>query len=88
MAEIKSISRQSFTLHFVMTEDEAGALHDIAAYGTDAFLGVFKEKLGKHYIQKHEKGLISLFESIRAELPKHFSRFDEARKVFDNTPKP
>ena len=81
--EIKSQSKQEFKVVLVLTEQEAGALHDIVAYGYKSFMEVFKEKLGKHYIEQHEEGAKSLFETVAKEMPTHFGRFREARKVFE-----
>lgn len=66
-----------------VNEAELGALHDLVGYGTDAFLKVFYEKLGQSYMQKHEAGLRSLFERIKAEAPAILDRVNDARDVFD-----
>jgi len=78
-------SSVSATLVFEMSEDEARAFHDIVAYGTDAFLDVFKEKLGKHYIQKHENGLRTLFAAVYEQFPQHLYKIEAARKAFFET---
>lgn len=83
--EIHSNSKQEFKVIFVMNEQEAAALHDIVAYGYKSFMEVFKEKLGEHYIKKHEVGCKSLFEAVYSEMPKHLARFEEARKIFDTS---
>jgi len=83
--EIISKSTQEFGVLLILTEAEAGALNDIVGYGYDTFMKVFKEKLGEHYISKHEKGAKSLFETVTKEMPKHMARFDEARKIFDDS---
>ena len=82
---INSKSKMDFSVVLVLTEDEARALHDITRYGYAAFIEVFKEKLGKHYISQHEKGCKSLFDTVYNEMPRHFYKMDEARKVFDGT---
>jgi len=80
--EITSQSKQEFTVVLKLSEDEARALHDITAYGYDAFIKVFKDKLGESYIKKHENGAKSLFEIVQRGMPAIFSRMDKARNVF------
>ena len=67
-----------------LTEAEARALHDIVAYGFEPFIKHFKEKLGAHYISKHEQGAKSLFEAVAAVMPKHFAKMDAARNAFNS----
>jgi len=85
MAEIivKSTASVEVKVVLVLTEEEARALYNITVYGTKTFLGWFYRNLGKAYLQQHEKGFISLFDTIGKELPKHFKRADEARSVFN-----
>lgn len=71
-----------FRVFIKLTEGEARALDALAGYGSNQFLKVFYEHLGKHYMQPYEKDLISLFESIRREIPPHISRIDKTRKIF------
>jgi sarcosine oxidase delta subunit len=85
--KIISQAKQEFTVILQLTEDEARALHDITAYGYDAFMSVFKEKLGKAYIEKHEKGSKSLFEVVRDVMPQHFHKIDTARNAFTSVNK-
>lgn len=81
--ESKSVRQQEFKVHLVLPENEARALHDIVAYGFKSFIDVFKEKLGKCYIEKHEEDCKKMFEAIYDQFPKHFHKFDEARKIFE-----
>lgn len=83
--EIISQPKQEFSVILKLTEQEAGALHDIAAYGYKPFMECFKEKLGKHYIEQHEEDARLLFEVVQEEIPRHFARFKEARKVFEES---
>ncbi len=86
--EATSNSVMEFRLFMKLTEDEARALNALTVYGHKAFLEVFYEKLGKAYMENHEKGLVSLFESIKSEIPIHLSRIDKARQAFqENNPK-
>lgn len=80
--KIKSASNVEVTVWLKLTESEARALKALTVYGSDEFLKFFYETLGKLYLEPHSKGLISLFETIRTELPKHLKRADDARAVF------
>lgn len=66
-----------------LTEGEAAALDALVGYGDKAFikafLPVFYEKLGKHYLQPHEKYIPSLFEKAR-KLSSALEQLKEARK--------
>lgn len=48
-----------------LNEDEAAALDALVGYGVESFLKVFYEHMGRAYLQPHEKGLRSLFDSVR-----------------------
>lgn len=74
-----------FRLRLDLSETEARALDALTGYegGATEFIKRFYDKCGQHYMKPHEKGLISLWKTIREELPKHFYRFDEARRVFN-----
>jgi hypothetical protein len=85
--KIASQAKQEFTVILQLTEDEARALHDITGYGYEAFIKVFKEHLGKSYIEKHEKGAKSLFEVVRNVMPQHFYKIDTARNAFTSVNK-
>ena len=56
-----------FTIKFTLTKGEAQALEAIAGYGSDAFLEVFYPKMGKAYLQPHEKEMRNLFISVALE---------------------
>lgn len=81
----KIIGRPIIELNITITlsESEARAMDALVGYGDDAFLEVFKDKLGESYIRDHENGLRSLFESMRSAFGPWFFKVDEARKVFD-----
>lgn len=70
----------SATMQF--NEAELRALDALVGYGADPFLAVFYENLGKAYMQPHEAGLRSLFESVREAVPGILRRTDDARAVF------
>lgn len=78
-------AKAAIQLHvvFQLSESEARALEALVGYGDDAFIGAFYERLGQHYMQPHEKGLRSLFKSVRDQMPGILKRADDARKIFD-----
>jgi hypothetical protein len=70
----------------VLDEEEAAALEALAGYGTKPFLKVFYEKMGRAYLEPHERGLVSLFEAIYggdASVGGFLNRFKDARAVMD-----
>lgn len=64
MAKLEGRPVLSLSIVVVLTEEEAAALDALAGYGVESFLKVFYEKMGKAYLQPHEAGLRSLFDSI------------------------
>lgn len=78
-------SRVSLTLSVTLGEQEALALIALSAYGTDAFLKTFYEKMGESCLKPHELGLRSLFD-LTGDISVHLARADKAREAFN--PKP
>lgn len=68
------------TATLTLTEEELGALDALAGYGHKGFLEVFYEKMGEAYMKPYEKGLISLFETIRSNVPRALRDVKEARE--------
>ena len=83
MAKITQLPeiRATATLH--LDEDELGALDALAGYGTDNFLQIFYQHMGTHYLKPYERGLRSLFASVRSQVPTILSRARDARAVFN-----
>lgn len=81
MAKLSLRPTLTMTIVLELTEEEAMALDALAGYGTDAFLKVFYQ-LGRTYLEPHEKGLRSLFATVRDVVPGYRSQAEEARKVF------
>lgn len=81
---VNSTSKIELELAFVVTEVEARALEAMAGYGDDAFIKVFYEKLGEHYMRDHEAGLRSFLKNCRDTIPQHLGKIDRARKAFEN----
>lgn len=82
MAKIVHGAKVEMTLTFTVNESEARALDALTGYSDEAFLRVFYEHLGTHYMKPHETGLLSLFASIRESIPAYLRRADNARKAF------
>jgi len=74
-----------FSFDLTLTEEEARALKELTAYGTDAFLNFFYKSLGKTYLQEHENGLCSLFKSIDTKLKPLIHKVDTVIKVSEET---
>jgi hypothetical protein len=84
MEKIKSSTTIEISIMLTLTEIEARALNAIAGYGTDAFLTMFYNQLGKCYLKPCENGVRSLFETIKNELPKHLDKVDKTRNMWKN----
>jgi hypothetical protein len=82
MGEIRSTCRFEVEIGLHLNESEARALKAITEYGAKEFLNAFYEKLGRHYLEPHEDGLKSLFETIKRELPTHLRTADDVRSVW------
>lgn len=82
MAKIEHLPEIKLELRLILSEEEAAALAAIAGYGTDAFLTVFYENLGKSYLEPHEEGLRSLFDSVFSKIPSFLERTEKARAEF------
>jgi hypothetical protein len=80
--KIKSSSKFEVKILLELTEQEARALEAIVGYGTKEFLECFYAHLGKHYLEPHESGVESLFETIKRELPEHLRKADDVRDVW------
>lgn len=65
-----------------LNESEMRALEALVGYGADAFLKWFYTNLGTAYLKPHEKGLRSLFETIRSDLNPILHRLDSAKTAF------
>lgn len=84
MAEITQNPHVEVSATIKFNEAELRALQALTEYGTETFLKVFYEKLGKAYLQPHEAGLRSLFDSIKSEVPRILKRSDSERIAFNN----
>ena len=81
--EIKASLSLDIKITLEMTLDEAIALKEITGYGVDAFLEGYYKQLGKHYLQPHEKGVRSLFNTIKENLPHKIGNANKIMKAVD-----
>ena len=82
MATAKNNLTIEFSTTLTLNETEIRALDALVGYGDDAFLKVFKEKLGEAYIRDHEAGVRSLFRAIRLDVLPRLGEIDQARRIF------
>jgi len=80
-AEIKSKVDLDLKIQLTVSLAEARALHEIIKFGNDAFLKVFYEHLGKSTLKQQEAGLISLFNTIRDNIPARIHESEEIIKT-------
>jgi len=73
-----------FKLNIELTESEARAWDAIVGYGFDAFIKVFKENLGKSYIEPYEVACKKMFEDTKRELGFQLHAIDEVKKAIKN----
>lgn len=85
---LKSELDLQITVKLEMTLAEARALNEITKYGSKPFLEWFYRNLGKHYMKPHEKGLISLFDTIDKDLQQKLYDADKIIKVVNETVSP
>ena len=82
MSKLTQLPRIDVDVGLKLSMAEVQALEALAGYGVDGFLEVFYKQMGKHYLQPHEAGLRSLFNTIRSELPPIIKRYKAARQAF------
>lgn len=85
MATIEGRPSISASVTICLSEEEARALDALAGYNVNEFLEVFYANMGKAYLEPHEAGLRSLFESVHhgpASVGSVLSRARDARSVF------
>lgn len=81
MAEFKPQIHIQAQAIIMFDESEMRALDALIGYGVQPFLDVFYKHLGKAYLQPHEAGMRSLFDTlgvVRGAL----LRMDDARNVY------
>lgn len=82
MAEIKTSLDIDLKIRvkFELTESEARALDAMVGYGFEPFKEVFYSKLGKAYMEKHENGLKTLFNSIKKQVVPNLTKIDTFKR--------
>lgn len=68
-----------FSASLDLSESEMRALDALVGYGTQPFLDVFYEKMGRNYLEPHEAGLRALFSSVTDHVRRHLATIDDAR---------
>ena len=90
MAKLEGKAEIAVSISITLSEAEMGALDALAGYGTDEFLKVFYEKMGRSYLEPYEKGLRSLFDAVRngpCNVGSVLNRARDARKAFNGEPR-
>ena len=87
-AELKSTLDLKINITLDLTLAEARALNEITGYGVKEFLAGYYKQLGKSYLQPHEKGVISLFETIKQNLPGKLYEADKIIKAVNDIRNP
>jgi hypothetical protein len=86
-AKVESGITIDIKVKLTLTFEEARALEAMTVYGHKSFLEGYYKQLGKSYMQPHEKGLISLFETIKQNLPPELKKVDSIIKHINDLPK-
>lgn len=82
MAALESRPKIDLEISLKINEAEARALDALVGYSFDDFIKVFKEGLGRHYMENNEEGLRTFFKDIRQIMPGILYQVDKARKEF------
>jgi hypothetical protein len=80
-AKVKTKLEFEAKITLELSETEAKALNEMTKYGIDPFIKGYKKFLGSYYIQPHEAGLKSLFETIDDHLPIELSKLEKYKKA-------
>lgn len=79
-ATLNASTKIDITVSVKLSLPEAEALFEMTGYGFKQFISGYKKQLGSHYIEKHEKGLKSLFDTINDPLSREIRKANEYRK--------
>ena len=83
MAKLETKATIETWMTLRISECEARALDALAGYGTKNFLDCFYKHMGRHYLEPHEQGIVTLFKCIQKELPTQLYRAKKAREALD-----
>lgn len=86
-AEIKASLELEMKVQLELTLSEARALNEMVKYGSKAFLEGYYKQLGKSYLQPYEKGVVSLFETVKENLPQKLYNADRIIKAVNDIKK-
>lgn len=82
MAKLRATASIEAKITLELTVEEANALYNMTVYGHEPFTEWFYKHLGKHYLKPFHNGIISLFKTVKEELPSELKRINEAEKLF------
>lgn len=82
VSRLRQAPRVELDVDIRLTLHEVLALEALVGYGVEPFLKVFYEKMGRHYLQPHERGIRSLFETIATDLAPLKKRAENAWTAF------
>ena len=80
---VKSKIDLDIKINLELTIPEARALNEMVKYGSKAFLEGYYKQLGKSYLQPHEKAVITLFDTVRSNLPTELYKVNEIIKTIN-----
>lgn len=83
MAKLVATPVVEVTTTFTVTEGELRALDALAGYGDDAFIKMFYEDLGTHYMKPYEADLRKFLLSVRTLAGPILRNATNARKEFN-----
>lgn len=86
-AKVKAKIELDLKISIELTVQEAHALKEIIGYGAEEFLNGYYKVLGKSYLQPYEKGVHSLFKTIKESLPQKLRDADEIIKAVNEVAK-
>lgn len=79
--EVVQKPSMEFAVNIQLTEGEARAWDAIVGYGWEAFISVFEEKLGKHYIAPYKVDAKRMFEQTRSTIGMQLHGIEAAKKA-------
>ncbi len=82
--EIKATLDLEMKITLELSLAEARALNAITTYGSKPFLEGYYKQLGKSYLKPHEQGVVSLFETIKQNLPFKLTNANEIIKAVNS----
>lgn len=81
MTRIINRAKIEFSSTITLSEIELRALDALVGYGVDSFLARFYTVLGKSYLEPHEAGIRSLFQTIGLHAKPALLEVNQARRI-------